>query len=166
MTPELFDRWPTPADLAAADPEEVEQVIYPTGFFRQKARSIVTLSRELVERYGGEVPDDLDELVELPGVGRKTASVVLAEAWGIPAIAVDTHVKRLAGRLGLSRETDPAKVERALRSLYPEREWPGISMRFIQFGRDICSARRPQCWRCELADRCPWPDKTPPPGAA
>ncbi len=164
VTPELFRRWPAPADLAEADPEDVEQVIFSTGFFRQKTASIIALSAALVERYGGEVPADLDELVTLPGVGRKTASVVLAEAFDIPAIAVDTHVRRLANRLGLTAESDPTKIEHDLRALYPRREWAGISMRYIQFGRDVCTARRPECWRCELADRCPWPDKTPPPG--
>ncbi len=164
VTPELFARYPTAADLAEADPEAVEQLIFSTGFYRQKTMSIIALSQDLVERYGGEVPAELDELVTLRGVGRKTASVVLAEAWGIPAIAVDTHVKRVTHRLGLTTETDPVKVEHRLRELYPRRRWPGVSMRFIQFGRDTCTARKPACWRCELADRCPYPDKTPPPG--
>lgn len=163
VAPDLFARWPEPADLAAADPEKVEQVIYSTGFYRQKTKSIIALSEDIVERFDGEVPDTLDELVTLRGVGRKTASVVLAEAWGLPAIAVDTHVKRVAHRLGLTDETDPDKVERDLRDLYPEREWSGISMRFIQFGRDTCAARTPRCWECELIDRCRYPDKTPPP---
>jgi endonuclease-3 len=162
-TPELFRRWPGPEEMAEADPEEVERVIFSTGFYRQKAKAVIALSEDLTESYGGEVPADLDELVKLRGVGRKTASVVLAEAWGLPAIAVDTHVKRVAGRVGLTRETDPAKVERDLRVLYPEREWAGISMRVIQFGRDVCDARRPRCWECPLADRCSYPDKTPPP---
>ena len=162
-TPELFRRWPGPEEMVEADPEEVERVIFSTGFYRQKTKSVIALSEDLAERYGGEVPADLDELVKLRGVGRKTASVVLAEAWGLPAIAVDTHVKRVAVRVGLTRETDPAKVERDLRGLYPERDWAGISMRVIQFGRDVCDARRPRCWECPLADRCPYPDKTPPP---
>lgn len=163
VTPVLFARWPTPEDLAAADPEEVQKVVYSTGFYRRKTRSIITLAQELVEEHGGEVPTDLDILTKLPGVGRKTASVVLAEAWGIPAIAVDTHVRRVARRLGLDSETNPAKIERALRALYPEDRWAGISMRFIQFGRDVCTARRPRCWECPLVDLCPYPDKTPPP---
>lgn len=163
VTPRLFAEYPTPQQLATAEPSAVEDIIYSTGFFRQKTKSIIELSADLVERYGGEVPDDLEELITLRGVGRKTASVVLAEAWDIPAIAVDTHVKRVARRLGLTHESDPVKVEMRLRDLYPEERWPGISMRFIQFGRDVCEARRPRCWECPLADRCPYPDKTPPP---
>jgi endonuclease-3 len=163
VTPVLFDRWPDADALAAADPEDVEEVVFSTGFYRQKTRSIVELSQDLVERFGGEVPRDLDVLTTLRGVGRKTASVVLAEAWGIPAIAVDTHVKRVTRRLGMTTETDPVKVEHDLRALYPKREWRAISMRFIQFGRDVCDARVPRCWDCPLVDRCPYPDKTPPP---
>jgi len=163
VTPELFRRWPAAHDLAGADPEEVEAVVHSTGFFRQKTKSIIALSADLVAKLDGEVPQDLDLLVELRGVGRKTANVVLAEVWGIPAIAVDTHVKRLSGRLQLSESTDPAKVERDLRALYPEREWSGISMRLIQFGREVCNARKPLCYECPLSDRCPYPDKTPPP---
>ncbi len=159
----LFDRWPTPADLAAANPEEVEQMVYSTGFFRQKAKSIQELSVDLLDTYGGEVPRDLDQLVKLRGVGRKTASVVLAEMWDIPAIAVDTHVKRVTNRLGLVDESDPVKVEAKLMALYPRGKWSGISMRVIQFGRDVCDAKRPRCWECPLADRCPYPDKTPGP---
>jgi endonuclease III len=161
VAPGLFARWPHPEDLAAANPEEVEGVIFSTGFYRQKTKSIIALSQDLVDRYGGEVPQNLDELVTLRGAGRKTASVVLAEAWGLPAIAVDTHVKRVAHRLELTEQTDPAKVERDMRELHPEREWSGISMRYIQFGRDFCDARRPRCWECPLEDRCPYPDKSP-----
>ena len=164
VTPELFERWPDAEALGGADPDEVEEVVYSTGFYRQKTRSVIELSQDLVERFDGEVPRDLEELTTLRGVGRKTASVVLAEAWGIPAIAVDTHVKRVSRRLGLTTETDPVKVERDLRALFPEEKWPGISMRFIQFGRDVCEARVPRCWECVLADRCPYPDKTPAPG--
>jgi endonuclease-3 len=163
VTPRLFARWPLPEELAAADPEEVEEVVFSTGFYRQKARSIIALSDDLTRRFGGEVPADLDELVTLRGVGRKTASVVLAEAFGHPAIAVDTHVKRLANRLGLTTGDDATRIEFDLRALYPDREWAGISMRFIQFGREVCVARSPRCWDCPLADRCPYPDKTPPP---
>jgi endonuclease-3 len=164
VTPELFRRWPSAEDLAEANPSEVEKVIHSTGFFRQKTKSIIALSEDVSETFGGMVPQDLDELVTLRGVGRKTASVVLAEMWGLPAIAVDTHVKRVAKRLGLTTETDPTKVEMDLRGLYPNKEWAGISMRVIQFGRDTCDARKPRCWECPLADRCPYPDKTPPPG--
>jgi len=159
VTPVLFARWPEPEDLAAADPEEVESVVRPTGYYRQKTRAIISLSADLTARFGGEVPTDLAALTTLPGVGRKTASVVLAEAFGLPAIAVDTHVGRLSRRLGLSTAADPARVEADLRALYPRKEWAGISMRFIQFGREVCLARRPRCPGCPLADRCPYPGR-------
>lgn len=164
VTPVLFARWPSPEDLAAADPEEVEGVVRPTGYYRQKTRAVIELCSELVDRFGGEVPDDMESLVSLKGVGRKTASVVLAEAWGKPAIAVDTHVGRVSRRLGLTAATDPAKVESDLKDLFPRSAWVGVSMRFIQFGRDTCDAKRPRCWECDLADLCPFPDKTPGPG--
>jgi endonuclease-3 len=163
VTPELFARWPSPAHLAGADPEAVEAVVHSTGFYRQKTRAIIELSADLAERFGGVVPDDLSRLTTLRGVGRKTASVVLAEAFRLPAIAVDTHVGRVTHRLGLVAARQPAKVEAELKSLFPEREWSGISMRFIQFGRDTCWARRPRCYDCVLVDRCPYPDKTPAP---
>lgn len=161
VTPDLFARWPTAADLANADPGQVEQAVYSTGFYRQKTRAIIALSIDLIERFDGEVPDDLDRLVTLKGVGRKTASVVLAEAWKKPAIAVDTHVNRVSRRLGLTTEKDPGRVEADLRTLYPRHRWAGISMRVIQFGRDTCVARKPRCWDCLLRDLCPYPDKTP-----
>ncbi len=162
VTPALFRRWPTAGDLAVASLEEVESVIFSTGFYRQKARSIVELSRDLMERYGGEVPAELEELVTLRGVGRKTASVVLVEAFGVPAIAVDTHVRRVTGRIGLTVQTDPVKIERDLKALYPTKAWGGISMRFIQFGRDICDARSPRCGECEMMfdGLCDWPDRS------
>ena len=163
VTPVLFARWPSAEDLAGADPEQVEEVIFSTGFYRQKTASIIGMSRDLVERYGGEVPADLDELTTLRGVGRKTASVVLAEAFGQPAIAVDTHVKRLANRLGLTSSDDPTRIVFDLRDTFPVGEWGGVSMRLIQFGRDVCNARKPRCWECELNDLCPYPDKLPPP---
>ncbi|MEN8233550.1 MAG: endonuclease III [Actinomycetota bacterium] len=162
VTPVLFDRWPMPEDLAAANPEDVEEVVYSTGYYRQKTKSVIALAADLVERYEGLVPADLVELVTLRGVGRKTASVVLAEAFGIPAIAVDTHVKRVSNRLGLTSHSDPAKIEFDLRALYPEKDWEAVSMRFIQFGRDVCDARKPACPGCPLADRCSYPDKTVP----
>ncbi len=159
VAPDLFERYPTPSDLAEADPEKVEEIIYSTGFYRQKTKSIIKLSQDLEEMYDGQVPRDIDELVELRGVGRKTASVVLAEVWDVPAIAVDTHVKRVTRRLGLTSETDPDKIEQDMKSLFPEKTWSGLSMRFIQFGRDICDARRPLCGECELFDLCEWPDR-------
>ncbi|HJU51422.1 MAG TPA: endonuclease III, partial [Acidimicrobiia bacterium] len=154
ISPVLFARFPTPADLAAANPEEVEQIIFSSGFYRQKTKSIIALSKDLEERFGGVVPNRLEELVTLRGVGRKTASVVLAEAFAAPAIAVDTHVRRVAGRLDLTANTDPVKIEADLKALYPRKAWSGISMRFIQFGRDICEARRPRCPECELNRIC------------
>ena len=159
VAPVLFDRYPSPAELGDANPEDVEQIVFSTGFFRQKTKTIIRLAQDVEEIYQGEVPSDLDELVKLNGVGRKTASVVLAEVWDIPAIAVDTHVKRVAGRLGLTKETDPVRVETDLRALYPKQAWSGISMRFIQFGRDICEARRPRCGSCEMFRICEWPDR-------
>lgn len=159
ISPVLFARFPTPADLAAANPEEVEQIIFSSGFYRQKTKSIIALSKDLEERFGGVVPDRLEELVTLRGVGRKTASVVLAEAFAAPAIAVDTHVRRVAGRLDLTANKDPVKIEADLKALYPRKSWSKISMRFIQFGRDICEARRPRCPECELNRICQWPFK-------
>lgn len=162
VAPVLFERYPTPEDLAAADPEDVEEVVFSTGFYRQKTKSIIALSGDLVEKFGGEVPEDLDELVTLRGVGRKTASVVLAEVWDVPAIAVDTHVKRVTNRLGITHSDDPVKIEQELRALYERKDWSGVSMRFIQFGREVCDARRPRCWECPLADRCMFEPKAVP----
>jgi endonuclease-3 len=166
VTPVLFEAFPGPDDLAEADPEQVESIIFSTGFYRQKTKSIIALSADLMEKFGGEVPRELDDLVTLRGVGRKTASVVLAEAWGIPAIAVDTHVKRVTNRLGLmppGGEDDPVRIEARLKALVPQARWAGVSMRIIQFGRDVCDARKPRCWECPLADRCLYPTKTPAP---
>lgn len=159
VAPVLFERYPTPTDLAEASPDDVEKIIFSTGFFRQKTKSIIKLAISLEEQFGGVVPDNLDDLVTLSGVGRKTASVVLAEVWDIPAIAVDTHVKRVAGRIGLTAETDPVKIETDLKALYPVDTWSGLSMRFIQFGRDTCDARRPLCGDCEMYKLCRWPDR-------
>jgi endonuclease-3 len=159
VAPVLFEHYPKPADLADANPEDVERIVYSTGFFRQKTKSIIRLAQGVEEMFGGEVPADLDELVKLPGVGRKTASVVLAEVWDVPAIAVDTHVRRVTRRLGLTIEADPVKIEKDLKSLFPADTWSGISMRVIQFGREVCDARRPRCGECELFSLCEWPDR-------
>lgn len=156
VAPRLFERYSNPAALADADPGDVEEVVFSTGFFRQKTKSIISLSQDLEELHDGEVPTDIDQLVQLRGVGRKTASVVLAEMWGVPAIAVDTHVKRVTARLGLTKETDPVRIEADLKALYPESSWAGISMRYIQFGRDVCDARRPACGTCEMFGLCDW----------
>jgi endonuclease-3 len=159
VAPSLFARYPTPSDLADANPEEVEEIIYSTGFFRQKTKSIISLSQDVEEMFEGEIPADLEELVKLRGVGRKTASVVLAEVWDVPAIAVDTHVKRVARRLGLTQQTDPVKIETDLKAVYPKDTWSGISMRYIQFGRDTCDAQRPRCGECEMFELCEWPGR-------
>lgn len=159
VIPVLFAKYPTPDDLASADPEDVESIVFSTGFYRQKTRSILALAVDLVDKHDGEVPVDIDELTKLRGVGRKTASVVLAEAFGVPAIAVDTHVKRLSNRLGLTTESDPTKIEADLKALFPRSRWRQLSMRLIQYGRDICDARKPACFQCGLIDLCPFPDK-------
>ena len=159
-TPELFHRWPTAADLADANPDDVETVIFSTGFYRQKTRSIIALSEDLVDKFGGIVPTTLDELVTLKGVGRKTASVVLAEAFDTPAIAVDTHVRRITNRTGMTVESDPVRIEQDLKSLVPLDEWATLSMRIIQYGRDVCDARKPRCWECDIRPLCPYEPKT------
>jgi endonuclease-3 len=155
VTPRLFERYPAAADLAAADPAEVEQIIKPTGFFRTKARAIISCSRALVDRFGGEVPNRLEDLVTLPGIGRKTANVILGVAFGVPGFAVDTHVIRLTNRLGLVATRDPAKIEEIVTRLVPPEEWTGLSLRLILHGRRICEARRPRCEECVLNDFCP-----------
>lgn len=163
VMPVLMEAFPDPADLAEASPDEVESIVFSTGFFRQKTKSIIGLAEAVASHHDGRIPPVMDELVELPGVGRKTASVVLAEAFGQPAIAVDTHVKRVSKRLGLTTQTDPVKVEQDLKALMPHRHWNKLSMRLIQFGRDVCDARSPRCWECPLEDVCAWPDKVPGP---
>jgi endonuclease-3 len=155
VTPTLFARYPTPADLAAADPAEVEAIIKPTGFFRAKTRSIIGMAAALVERFGGEVPADMDALTSLPGVGRKTANVVLSVDFDIPGLPVDTHVLRLSQRLGLTTNTDPEKVEKDLCALLPPSEWGTFSLRLILHGRRVCTARNRHCDQCVLADFCP-----------
>lgn len=159
VTPVLFASYSSPEALAGAPIDHVEELVFSTGFYRQKAAAIVSLAQDLTERFDGEVPEDLDELVTLKGVGRKTASVVLAEAFDQPAIAVDTHVKRATNRIGLVSVQDPVKIETDLKALYPREVWAGLSMRFIQFGRDICDARRPLCGECEMVEFCDYPDK-------
>ena len=155
VTPALFARYPTAYDLAAADPDELEALIKPTGFFRSKARSLMGMAKALVERYNGEVPMTLEDLVTLPGVGRKTANVILSVDFGVPALPVDTHVLRLSQRLGLTTNTDPEKVEQDLMALLPRREWGTFSLRLILHGRRVCTARNRRCDVCVLADFCP-----------
>lgn len=154
-TPALFARYPEPADLAAADPEDVEKLIHSTGFFRSKARSIIGLSNALEERFDGEVPEDMDDLVTLPGVGRKTANVILSVAFDKPGLAVDTHVKRLTRRLGLTQSDDPVKIESDVTAMLPPEEWGAFGLRLILHGRRVCIARKPRCPDCVLNDFCP-----------
>jgi len=155
-TPALFARYPSPAALAAARADEVEKLIRPTGFFRTKARSLIGMATAVVERFGGEVPRTMDELVTIPGVGRKTANVVLGDAFGTPAgVVVDTHVGRLSRRLGFTSAEDPVKTERALMGLFPRSHWTLVSHLLIFHGRRVCVARRPRCAECVLADICP-----------
>ena len=155
VTPALFAELPTPAALAAAPPARVEELIRRTGFFRQKTKSIQATARAVAERHGGEVPDTMEVLTELPGIGRKTANVVLGTAFGQPAIFVDTHVRRLANRLGLTFEDDPDKIERDLQVLLPPKEWTVFAHRLIHHGRRVCVARKPRCETCPLLRWCP-----------
>jgi endonuclease-3 len=154
-TPTLFAAYPDAAAYAGADRAELETILRPLGFFRAKATSLMGLGQALVERYDGEVPGTLDDLVTLPGVGRKTANVVLGNAFGVPGITVDTHVKRVSGRLGWTEETDPVKIETALGELVEKSEWTMMSHRLIFHGRRCCFARRPNCGGCSVAAWCP-----------
>jgi endonuclease-3 len=155
VTPALFRKYRTAADYAAADRAEMETMIKSTGFFRAKTNSLITLGQALTERYDGEVPSRLEDLVTLPGVGRKTANVVLGNAFGIPGITVDTHFGRLSRRFGWTGEDDPVKVEHEVGSLFEKRDWTGLSHRMIWHGRRICHARKPACGACPLAKLCP-----------
>ncbi|MVO86611.1 endonuclease III [Streptomyces sp. p1417] len=154
-TPALFAAYPTPEDLAAANPEEVEELIRPTGFFRAKTKSIMGLSAALRDEFGGEVPGRLEDLVKLPGVGRKTAFVVLGNAFGVPGITVDTHFGRLVRRWKWTEQTDPDKVEAEVGALFPKSEWTMLSHRVIFHGRRICHSRKPACGACPIAPLCP-----------
>lgn len=162
-TPALFAKYPTPDDMAAADPTELEELIKPTGFYRNKAKSLLGLSVALRDQYDGQVPRTLDQLVKLPGVGRKTANVVLGNAvdsetgkpFGVPGITVDTHFGRLSRRFGWTREEDPVKVEHEVGALFPKAEWTMLSHRLIFHGRRVCHARRPACGACPVSALCP-----------
>ena len=156
ITPELFRRWPGPAEMMQATQEEIESVIRPTGFYHNKAKNILGAARRVTEAFGGEVPRTLAELITIPGVARKTANVVLWGAFGInEGLAVDTHVKRLSFRLGLTKNTDPVKIEQDLMNIFPREEWGDVNHRLVWFGRDVCDARKPDCGQCELAELCP-----------
>ncbi len=155
VTPGLFARFPDAAAFAGAQPRELETAIQSTGFFRNKARNIMACCQQLLERHGGEVPRTMEDLVQLPGVGRKTANVILGNAFDVPGITVDTHVGRLSRRLGLTAATDPEKVEEDLMELLPKKEWTMFSHRMIFHGRQVCFARKPNCAGCTLAKFCP-----------
>ncbi|MFF4328207.1 endonuclease III [Streptomyces sp. NPDC001591] len=154
-TPALFAGYPTPEDMAAAAPEELEELIRPTGFFRAKAKSLLGLSKALRDDFGGEVPGRLEDLVKLPGVGRKTANVVLGNAFGVPGITVDTHFGRLVRRFKWTEQVDPEKVEAEICGIFPKSEWTMLSHRVVFHGRRICHARRPACGACPIAPLCP-----------
>ena len=160
VTGALFRAYGTPAKLSAAPLKEIEKLIHATGFYRNKARNIISCARALVEAHGGEVPADQKALTGLPGVGRKTANVVLGAAFGIPGVVVDTHVARISGRLGLTTHTDPVKIEFDLMDLMPKSDWSDFCLRLIYFGRETCTARKPKCPSCPIKRHCPWPDKT------
>jgi endonuclease-3 len=156
VTPELFKRYPTPAAMAAAPVKEIEKLIQSTGFFRNKAKNIQACSQQLVDKHGGDLPRTLEEMVQLPGVGRKTANVVLGTAFGIASgVVVDTHVQRISRRFGLTQEKTPEKIEQELAELLPRREWIDYSHRVIHHGRRICKARTPLCEICTLNKICP-----------
>ncbi len=157
VTPALFQRFPDAKALAGADQEELQEIIKSTGFFRNKAKNLIGAARKLTQEFDGVVPQSMTDLLELPGVARKTANVVLGNAYGIPSgVVVDTHVSRLSGRLGLTEERDPKKIETDLMEIVPEDEWIDFSHRLIQHGRRVCVARKPRCGDCFLADLCPY----------
>jgi len=160
VTGALFEKFPTAAALAAAPLREIETLIRPTGFFHNKARNIKACAKALTDQHNGRVPRRLETLTRLPGVGRKTANVVLGAAFGIPGMVVDTHVKRISGRLGLTDHTDPVKIEYDLMAIVPKRAWNMFGLQLIHFGRDVCLARKPICPDCPLRRLCPYPNKT------
>ena len=155
VTPALFARYPTPDDLAHAEPAELEEIVRSTGFYASKAKNLMGMANALVERFDGEVPTDLADLVSLPGVGRKTANVMRPVVFGLPGLPVDTHVKRVAARLGLTEHTDPVKIELELNDFLPAADRGPFGLRLILHGRRVCRARQPNCGDCVLADICP-----------
>ncbi|WP_027189120.1 endonuclease III [Paucidesulfovibrio longus] len=156
VTPGLFARWPSIRDMAAADVGEVEEAVRSTGFFRNKAKNLVASARLVMDEFQGQVPRSMAELVRLPGVARKTANIVLSNAYGVhEGIAVDTHVKRLTFRLGLTANTDPVRIEKDLMPLFPREAWGDINHFLVYFGREVCKAQKPRCAECELEDLCP-----------
>jgi endonuclease-3 len=160
VTPTLFKRYRTPLDFAQAKPAELEALIKPTGFYKSKARHLIGCGRALAERFHGLVPATMEELTSLPGVGRKTANVILGAAFGQPAVVVDTHVKRVANRLSLASSEDPDRIENDLQRTFPQSQWTGLSQRLLLHGRYVCLARSPQCGTCALYDLCQWKGKS------
>jgi len=165
VTPEVFARYPTPFELAEADPADVERLIQSTGFFRNKTKSLLGMAQAVADRHSGEIPFRMSELVRIPGVGRKTANVVRSVAFGLPGLPVDTHVTRLSRRLGLTEATDPVVIERELNPMIPAAERGDFSLRMILHGRQVCLARRPRCDDCVLNDFCPSAFSFPPPAS-
>jgi len=161
VTPSLFQRYRGPAELAEAHRPELEQLIRSTGFFKNKAKHLVACGKTVAERFAGRVPDTMEELITLPGVGRKTANVILGHAFGRPGIVVDTHVKRVAKRLGLTRSDNPDLVEEDLQELLPKSQWTAVSQRLLLHGRYVCLARKPRCGACPVYRHCPWKEKGP-----
>lgn len=161
VTKGLFARYKTAKDYAKADPARLEAEIRPTGFYKAKARSLIKTGQTLVSRFGGEVPGTMEELVTLPGVGRKTANVILGTCFKVPSVVVDTHVKRVSQRLGLVDTDDPEEIEFALQRLLPKGSWTRASLQLLLHGRHICQARVPKCHECRLYDLCPWEGKRP-----
>lgn len=155
VTPELFKKYKSAKAFASANPEELEEMVRSTGFYRNKARSVLKCAAAIVQDHGGEVPDNIEALVKLPGVGRKTANVVLGNVFNVPGIVVDTHVKRLSQRLGLSNNSDPEKIEQDLNEIIPEKEWTDLCHRLIDHGRKVCQAKKPMCGECGLRVLCP-----------
>ncbi|MGD8366465.1 MAG: endonuclease III [Desulfobacterales bacterium] len=160
VTRTLFQKLNTPQAFAAVDIDTLAELVRPTGYFRNKAKNIQKCAAALVERHGGQVPDNLEALVKLPGVGRKTANVVLGAAFGIPGIVVDTHVNRISRRLGFTANKDPVKIEFDLMEIVPRKDWNDFSLRLIYFGRETCTARKPACPKCPVRKWCPYPEKT------
>ncbi|HSF66549.1 MAG TPA: endonuclease III [Nitrospiraceae bacterium] len=161
VTPSLFRRYKQPSEMAAADVRELERFIRSTGFFKNKAKNLIACSTAVTERFSGQVPHTMDELVTLPGVGRKTANVILGNAFGQPSIVVDTHVKRVAKRLGLTKSNNPDRIEQDLQQLIQKSQWTDISQRLLLHGRYVCLARKPQCRTCPIYRHCPWNEKEP-----
>jgi endonuclease-3 len=160
VTKDLFQKLKTPADFSRAPMRRLEKLIRPTGLYQNKARNIKNCSKALLENHSGRVPQTLEELVGLPGVGRKTANVVLGAAFGVPGVVVDTHVARIAQRLGLTENQNPVRIELDLMEIIPKRAWNDFSLQLIYFGRQTCKARRPGCSLCPIRELCPWPHKT------